>query len=119
MSNRLAILAVLFAGCSGEQSQDLRPFVAVAGNYSLMAADVEPVMPYSDKCRNCRGKGKVGDGRVMVTCARCNGTGVEQKAEQPPEAPVTAAPPPPHQSQPSSTATIKCKDGKCPTVIVR
>lgn len=117
MSNRIAVLAVLLAGCSGEQSQDLRPFVAVAGKYSLMAADVEPVKPDSDKCRNCRGTGKVGDGRVMVTCARCNGTGVEPKAEQPPEAPVTISPPAPSPSP--STATIKCKDGKCPTAIVR
>lgn len=117
MSNRLALLAVLFAGCSGEQPQDLRPFVAVAGKYSLMAADVEPAPAPSGVCRNCRGAKVVGDGRVMVTCARCNGTGVEPKAEQPPEAPVTISPPAPSPSP--STATIKCKDGKCPTVIVR
>jgi hypothetical protein len=29
----------------------------------------------SGKCENCNGTGKVGDGRVSVTCAACNGTG--------------------------------------------
>ena len=31
--------------------------------------------PKSDKCENCRGTGKLGDGKIIVTCPVCNGTG--------------------------------------------
>lgn len=70
---RLAILAVLVVGCSQAAPRDLRPFVAVAAKYSLME-ETQP-QPDSDVCRNCRGTGKVGDGKVSVTCPACDGTG--------------------------------------------
>lgn len=90
--SRLAIFFVLVAGCS-PADRDLRPLVAVAGTYSLMAAQAPKPEP-SDKCTGCRGAGKVGDGKVFVTCSRCNGTGVEPKS-------VLVSP--------------DCKDGKCTT----
>jgi len=31
--------------------------------------------PASDKCENCDGTGKVGDGRIVMTCPVCKGTG--------------------------------------------
>ena len=31
--------------------------------------------PKSDKCSNCGGSGKLGDGKISVTCPVCNGTG--------------------------------------------
>jgi DnaJ-class molecular chaperone len=31
--------------------------------------------PVSDKCENCNGTGRVGDGRVSVTCPVCKGSG--------------------------------------------
>lgn len=34
-----------------------------------------PVPAPSNVCDNCNGKGKLGDGTVMVTCPVCNGTG--------------------------------------------
>jgi hypothetical protein len=84
--SKLAILAViLLVGCAPAPSQDLRPFVAVAAKYSLMGRKAP--QPTDGKCRSCGGKGSVGDGRVMVTCNRCNGTGNEPSSE--------------------------CKDGKC------
>lgn len=47
----------------------------IAGELATDAAPTTPVEPVSDVCSNCRGKGKVGDGTTMVTCAACNGTG--------------------------------------------
>ena len=82
-------LMLIIGGCSSA-AEDLRPFVAVAGKYSLMAQSKPGPAPTTD-CMNCRGTGKVGDGRVMSTCPICKGTGK-----------VT------NQSAP-------CKDGSCPT----
>jgi Zn finger protein HypA/HybF involved in hydrogenase expression len=31
--------------------------------------------PASDKCDNCDGTGKIGDGRIVMTCPVCKGTG--------------------------------------------
>lgn len=31
--------------------------------------------PASDKCENCDGTGKLGDGRIVTTCPVCKGTG--------------------------------------------
>jgi hypothetical protein len=96
----LALCLLLAAGCS-PATPDLRPFVAVAVRYSIQASPAPEVTP-GGKCKTCRGAGKVGDGRVFVTCAACNGTGVEPK----PGAPAAAvAPATPNQ----------CKDGTCPT----
>lgn len=83
--SRLVLLAVLVAGCSSQPPADLRPFVAVAARYSLLAA-VEPA-PDDGICKTCRGTGKLGDGRVVVACAACGGTGKTPK---------------------------ECKEGKCP-----
>lgn len=37
--------------------------------------DVKPDTGDTVRCRNCKGRGEVGDGRTMVTCTICNGTG--------------------------------------------
>ncbi len=77
---RSTILAVvLLVGCAPAPGPDLRPFVAVAGKYSLMGRKAP--QPTDGKCRGCDGVGKVGDGRVMVTCNRCKGTGKEPSSE--------------------------------------
>lgn len=34
-----------------------------------------PDKPANDKCENCNGTGKTGDGRIVMTCPVCNGTG--------------------------------------------
>jgi hypothetical protein len=87
----LAIL-LLLCGCSSA-SEDLRPFVAVAGKYSLMSQS-KPAPAPSGVCSNCRGLGYLSDGRVRSECPVCKGTG---------KATTSAALAPP------------CKDGKCPT----
>jgi hypothetical protein len=58
----------------------------------------EPAKPDDEgdktgKCENCNGKGKVGDGRVMVTCEVCGGTGkatkeIESESQEPKAAPT-------------------------------
>lgn len=89
MSRSLVVLVVFMAGCTVGSPEDLRPFVAVAGKYSLMDKPAPAPSP-SGVCENCRGTGKVGDGRVMVTCPVCDGTGKPKTAPE-------------------------CKDGTCPT----
>jgi cytochrome c553 len=86
----LAIL-LLLCGCSSA-AEDLRPFVAVAGKYSLMSQP-KPAPAPSGVCSNCRGLGYLSDGRVRSECPVCKGTG---KAT-------------------TSAALAPCKDGKCPT----
>jgi RecJ-like exonuclease len=88
MYKYLIVLVALLAGCSSA-AEDLRPFVAVAGRYSLMA-DKKPGPAIQTDCNNCRGTGKVGDGTVSSKCPVCNGTG---------KVTSSAAP---------------CKDGTCP-----
>ena len=39
----------------------------------LRAASDKPDV--TTKCENCRGTGKLGDGKISVTCQACNGTG--------------------------------------------
>ena len=88
MSRYLLLTAVVLCGCSSAR-EDLRPFVAVAGRYSLMI-DAKPGPAIQTDCSNCRGTGKVGDGRIMSTCPICKGTGKVVSSSAP------------------------CKDGTCP-----
>ena len=39
-----------------------------------LSQDMAPA-PASDKCDNCDGTGKIGDGRIVMTCPVCKGTG--------------------------------------------
>lgn len=70
--SRLALVfaaaGLVFAatGCANPQ-ESMVPFVAVAGNYSLLAAPAAK----PEVCPNCRGTGKVGDGRIFVPCPVC------------------------------------------------
>lgn len=72
MSRYSILLLVLISGCSSA-SADMRPFVAVAGRYSLMAAP--KTKPKATVCENCRGLGYLTDGKIRSTCPACNGTG--------------------------------------------
>lgn len=80
----LAIVAG-FVGCDlKSEKENLQPLIAVAGNYGVWSAAVGPTpAPSPSKvCRSCNGRKVVGDGRVMVKCAACDGTGVEKDAKQ-------------------------------------
>lgn len=95
---RILISVLLFAGLAGPASAG--EFLDLA--YGILAAKaakpatpatpvtpVTPVTPASDICDNCNGVGKVGDGRTMLTCPVCNGTG---KKAKPGEAPPVVTP---------------------------
>jgi len=84
----ILMLTALLCGCSSA-AEDLRPFVAVAGRYSLMS-QAKPAPAIKTDCSNCRGTGVVGDSRVTSKCPVCNGTGKVVSSSAP------------------------CKDGKCP-----
>jgi hypothetical protein len=87
---KLALPIMLVIGGCSSAPEDLRPFVAVAGRYALLG-DQKPAPAIKTDCSNCRGTGKVGDGRTMSTCPICNGTGKVVSSSSPP-----------------------CKDGTCP-----
>jgi len=36
--------------------------------------------PVSDECENCDGTGKIGDGKIVMTCPVCRGTGKKLKS---------------------------------------
>ena len=60
--------------------------VGNAGTVAPPAPDNTPA-PAGSTCPECGGKGKVGDGTVMLTCPECNGTGkvpgsVEEEMQQ-------------------------------------
>ena len=65
----------------------LVPSTAEAGRFSAIiaaAADATrpgPAPAPSDKCENCDGRGKVGDGVTMTVCPVCNGTGKATTAD--------------------------------------
>lgn len=96
MYKLLLLLPLLIAGCDSN-NEDMRPFVAVAMKYSLMAnATPTPAPAPSGICSNCRGLGYLSDGRVRSECPVCKGTGKVTPATQP------------------AAATPPCKDGTCP-----
>lgn len=74
-----AFLVTAFIGC--ERSDSFQPGdaeLACASARAIVSAtkDAPPSPPQPEGiCENCNGRGKVGDGRVMVTCPVCKGTG--------------------------------------------
>lgn len=43
-----------------------------------LQAEIAPT-PASDTCDNCNGTGKIGDGRIVMECPVCKGTGKKSK----------------------------------------
>lgn len=73
----LAIIIAAIVGCvEREVKENLQPLIAVTGNYGVLDAAVGPTPAPSNVCPSCNGRKVVGDGRVMVKCAACDGTGV-------------------------------------------
>lgn len=77
---RLHLLAVvLLSGCVGQAAVDRPDIVAdIACETARMVVRLSQEMapaPASDKCTNCDGTGKLGDGRITTTCPICKGSG--------------------------------------------
>jgi DnaJ-class molecular chaperone len=70
---------LLFARGCGVPAPDHPDIVAdLACETARMSVKLSQEMapaPASDKCDNCDGTGKIGDGRIVMTCPVCKGTG--------------------------------------------
>jgi hypothetical protein len=92
----LAFLVVM-AGCVATLPGDNGLTADLAAETARMVVQMRaeiaptPAPPSDGKCRNCDGRGYVGDGNgIRVTCQPCGGTGREPKS-----------------------VVVKCPDGKC------
>lgn len=79
MRNWHALLLVLVIGCVSSAASDRPDIVAdIACETARMVVRLSQEMapaPASDKCTNCDGTGKLGDGRIVTVCPVCKGTG--------------------------------------------
>lgn len=73
----LLVAVCVAMGCNQTASTvDETPFVAATlAVYTAGTPKVDVVPSIGDKCDNCNGTGKLGDGRVVLTCPICKGTG--------------------------------------------
>lgn len=76
--SRILLLAFV-AGCVNATAVDRPDIVAdLACETARMSVKISQEMapaPKSDTCDNCDGTGKIGDGRIVITCPVCKGTG--------------------------------------------
>jgi DnaJ-class molecular chaperone len=71
-------LIVLLSGCVATLPDDPTLTADLACETARMVVQVRQEVspsPASDKCDNCDGTGKIGDGRIVLTCPVCKGTG--------------------------------------------
>lgn len=85
MNRWLVAFALTFAGCVATLPQDdgMTADLAceAARQVVQMRREMKPTpTPASDKCENCNGTGKIGDGRIVMTCPVCRGTGKKMKS---------------------------------------
>jgi hypothetical protein len=78
---------LIMAGCEPISPVDREQYSTHAavtlGQVSIDSASPTPSPRPSDgKCKNCKGVGKVGDGRTMLTCEVCKGTGKDTTATE-------------------------------------
>ena len=74
----LALFSVVFVGCVASIPSD----PTITADLAVEAARMVTVMrqgmpptPVDSRCENCNGTGKIGDGRIIMTCPECKGTG--------------------------------------------
>lgn len=74
----LLAFAVVLVGCFATLPGDHGVTADLACETARMVVqlrqDIAP-SPASDKCENCDGTGKIGDGRIVMPCPVCKGTG--------------------------------------------
>jgi DnaJ-class molecular chaperone len=80
----LIAFAIVMAGCVVTLPSDNTLTADLACETARMVVQLREEMqpsPASDKCENCDGTGKIGDGRIVMTCPVCKGTGKNAKSE--------------------------------------
>lgn len=74
----LLCLCVVLIGCLASMPDDPTLSADIACETARMVTqlrqEIAPV-PASDECENCDGTGKIGDGKIVMTCPVCRGTG--------------------------------------------
>lgn len=78
----LILLSMVAAPMDAAGGRD--PMIAAAYySYTIETYLLEPdPIPDSDKCENCNGTGRVGDGTIERVCPVCDGTGKKTKAAE-------------------------------------
>lgn len=123
----LALLIIVASSGDSPNESDPREQAYAAGvwSWSLATAQAAPSPSPSPSpggvCENCNGRGKVGDGTVMVTCAVCDGTGRHPGGDDDGAAPEEAEELPPDdpdepEQEPQQQAVYtygSCSDGSC------
>jgi DnaJ-class molecular chaperone len=80
----LVVFVIASIGCVASLPTDpgISADLAVETARMVIASRAAPPAPAPDagKCSNCNGTGKIGDGRIVMTCPECNGTGKQTKS---------------------------------------
>ena len=81
----LVCLVIVAVGCVVTLPQDNTVTADIAAETARMVVQMRSELrptpaPDSDECDNCRGTGKIGDGKIMHTCPSCAGTGKKPKS---------------------------------------
>jgi hypothetical protein len=76
----LVVGVMMMAAAAVQSDPSLSADLACETARMLVFQQAGPAKPVSDACDNCNGTGKVGDGRIVMTCPICKGTGKKPKA---------------------------------------
>lgn len=71
-------MIVLLSGCVATLPDDptlTADLACETARMVMLLRQEAPPTPASDRCTNCDGTGKIGDGRIVLTCPVCKGTG--------------------------------------------
>jgi DnaJ-class molecular chaperone len=74
----LLAFSVVLVGCVATLPSDHGVTADLACETARMVVQLRHEIapsPASDKCDNCDGTGKIGDGRIVMPCPICKGTG--------------------------------------------
>lgn len=85
MTRWLLAFTVVIAGCVATLPDDDGITADLACEAARAVVQMRQSMPpspapASDQCDNCNGTGKIGDGRIVMPCPVCKGTGKKPKA---------------------------------------